>query len=181
MNRRNTVKYFFSLLITLSLIPQSKTFAQSSLTGCQADLYQLSTTAETQTLTASDLIDSEVEQININSRLENLPNNSPYKSSATKNIAQYWQMRVKNSDLSINASDVKYRLISSNATNNPFKESTVEIKALGTIEQIENCSDETTVIAGGISLVFNELANLVSGTFPGEINVCVPVNGNQCP
>ncbi|MEO1427981.1 MAG: hypothetical protein AAFS12_13775 [Cyanobacteria bacterium J06632_19] len=180
MKRRNTVTYFFSLLITLSLTPQSKTFAQSSITGCQAELYQLSTTAETQTLTASDLIGSEVEQINIDSRLDNLPNNSPYKSSATKNIAQYWQMRVNNSDLSINAGDVKYRLIASNATNNPFKEGTVEIRALDSIEEIEECSDDTTVITGGISLVFTELENLIPGTFPGNINVCVPVNGNIC-
>lgn len=170
------------MLVALSLTPQPKVFASNSI-GCEAELYQLSTLqlTDTPTLTATDIINDTdfVEQI-ANNQQESLPTTSPYKSSATKDVPQYWQMRVNNSDVSINANDVKYRLISSNETNNPFQENKVELRVLGSIEQIENCSDETTVIAGGISLQFNELSELTPGIFQSEIEVCIPVNGVQC-
>lgn len=171
------------MLVALSLTPQPKVFAQSNSTGCEAEPYQLSIIqlTDTPTLTATDIINDTdfVEQIG-NNQEQSLPTISPYRSNVTKDVSQYWQMRVNNSDLPINASDVKYRLKSSNEANNPFQENKVELRALGSIEQIENCSDETTVIAGGISLQFNELSQLTPGTFKSEIEVCVPVNGVQC-
>ncbi|WP_414619161.1 hypothetical protein [Calothrix sp. CCY 0018] len=162
------------------MTPQPKVFAESSSTGCEAELYKLSNIADTQTLTATDIIDgSDVEQIG-NNQQQMLSTNSPYKSSATKDVARYWQMRVNNSDLPINASDVKYTLSPSDEANNPFKENKVELRVLD-IEKID-CSDEeaTSIITGGISLEFRELSNLVSGTFLGQINVCVQVSGNLC-
>ena len=163
-------------------MPQSKVFAQSNLIGCQAEPYELSNIqlAETPRITASDIINDNdfVEQIG--NQEQTLPTTSPYKSTTTKDVPQFWQMRVNNSDLPINPSDVKYSLISNNEANNPFKENKVEPRIFGSIEQIEACSDDTTVIAGGISLQFSELSELAPGTFRGEIRVCLPVNGVQC-
>lgn len=180
MNCRNIVKSYFSILVVFSLTPQPKVFAQSNSKGCEANLYQLSNVAETQTITAADMIDDSdfVEQIG-NNRDTTLPTNSPYKSTVNKQVAKYWQIRVRNSDLPLNTSDIKYTLLPSNETDNPFKANKFEPR-VSAIEQIETCADETTIIGGGINLKFMEVSNLVPGNYLGEIEVCVQVNGNQC-
>lgn len=180
MNCRNIIKSYLSILVVLSFTSQPKAFAQSSI-GCEAKLYELSNVAETQKLTAADMIDDSdfVEQIG-NNREQSLPTNSPYKSNAIKNVARYWQMRVNDSDLPINANDVKYTLQPNSEENNPFKQSKFEAKPFSTIETIEKCTDQTTVISGGVTLEFRELSSLVPGKYRGRIDVCIPVNGNQC-
>jgi len=188
MNCQN-LKYYLSIFIALSLTPQPKVLAQSNATGCQANLYSLSSVESPNTLElkAIDIMDANgfvsgnsiVEQQAGNPE-QPLPAVSPYKSSVTKDIGQYWQMRVKSSDIPINANDVKYQLRSNFEVDNPFKGTKFTVKPLGNIEQIENCSDETVVISGGISVEFRELSTLVPGRFTGQIDVCVPVNGTQC-
>ena len=179
MNCRNFVKCYFSILVALSLTPQPKVFAQSNPNGCQAEEYQLTNVADTQRLTAKDVLDTQVQQIG-NNRQQELPTNSPYKlNSNSIDEPSYWQMRVKNSDLPINDSDVKYTLISSTEADNPFKTNRVELRVIN-IEQEKCLDNDTTVIKGGISFVFKELSNLVPGNYQGLINVCVPVNGVQC-
>lgn len=183
MNCRNLVKCYFSIVVAISLIPQPKVFAQSNSIGCEAKLYQpfVIQSTDTAKLTAMDIIDgAEVEQIG-NNQQQRLSTNSPYKSSTTKDVANYWQMRVINSDLPINANDVKYTLRPSTFDqNSPFQRNKFEPKPFGTIDVIENCPDETTVISGGVTLEFRELSSLVPGKFRGEIEICVPVNGKQC-
>lgn len=181
MNYRNMIKCYLSILVAFSLIPQPKVLAQSNSTACEAELYKLSNVqlADTLKLTSSDVLDTDVEQIG-NNRQQTLPTNSPYKPSATKDVAKYWQMRVNKLDPSINASDVKYTLIPSNQVNNPFKQDQVQLRVFDSIDQIEECGDETIIIAGGISLEFRELSKLKPGIFQGQIEVCVQVNGNQC-
>lgn len=182
MNRRNIVKYYLSLFIALSFAPQPKVFAQSDSTGCEAELYQLSShpLGITPTLTAEDIIGNQVEQIG-NNQEQPLPTTSPYNLSATKNIAKYWRMRVNNSDLPINNDDVKYTLIDSSEQNSPFKQNKFEAKPLDTKVE-ESCSDETTVvITGGVTLEFSELSSLVPGNFQGQIDVCVQIKDKpQC-
>ncbi|MEO0932894.1 MAG: hypothetical protein AAFY21_03750 [Cyanobacteria bacterium J06641_2] len=80
----------------------------------------------------------------------------------------------------INSTSVKYTLKPSNNSNSPFEQDKFEAKVFGDIEQIETCSDNTTVITNGISLIFSELSELTPGFFQGQIDVCVQVNGNQC-
>lgn len=183
MNCRNLVKCYFSIVVAISLIPQPKVFAQSNSIGCEAKLYQpfVIQSTDTAKLTAMDIIDgAEVEQIG-NNQQQRLSTNSPYKSSTTKDVANYWQMRVINSDLPINANDVKYTLRPSTFDqNSPFQRNKFEPKPFGAIETIENCLDDTTVISGGVTLEFRELSSLVPGKFRGEIEICVPVNGKQC-
>ena len=180
MNYRKIIKSYFSILVALSLTSQPKVFAQTNSAACEAELYQLSNfeLADTPKLAATDVLDTDVEQIG-NNQEQMLPTSSPYKSSATKELPKYWQMKVKESD-SINNGDIKYTLIPSNQVNNPFKENKVELGLLGNPEEIETCSDDTIIIAGGISLKFSELSNLVPGTFQGQIEVCVQVGSNQC-
>ncbi len=181
MNCRNILECYFSIFVALLLTPQPQVLAQSNQSGCQANLYELSKIADTQRLTESDILNGEVEQLNIDYKKETLATNSPYKASATIDVPRYWQMRVNNSDLPINTSDVQYTLISSNESNNPFKQNKFTPKVFGDIEQLETCSDNTTtVITSGISLEFTELSELVPGTFEGQIDICVQVNGNQC-
>ncbi|MEL6457293.1 MAG: hypothetical protein AAFQ91_03425 [Cyanobacteria bacterium J06621_15] len=180
MNCRNILKCYFSILIAVSLTPQPKVFAQSNSAGCQAQLYQLSKTGENPKLTASELFNGDIEQVDIDYRQQTLPTNSPYKSSATINVPRYWQMRVNNDDLPINSTSVKYTLRPSSNSNSPFTQDKFEAKVFGDIEQIETCSDNTTVITNGISLIFSELSELTPGFFQGQIDVCVQVNGNQC-
>ncbi|NJM17393.1 MAG: hypothetical protein HC836_23785 [Richelia sp. RM2_1_2] len=181
MNCRNIVKCYFSILVAITLTPQPKVFAQSNSIGCQANLDKPFVTQLTDTpkLTVMDIIGADVEQIG-NNKQQTLSTNSPYKSSTTKDIASYWQMRVRNSDLPINANDVKYTLRPSIEQDSPFKRNKFEPKPFGTIDVIENCPDETTVISGGVTLEFRELSSLVPGKFRGEIEICVPINGKQC-
>ncbi len=188
MNCPNIFKCYLSIFIALSLTPQPKVLAQSNATQCKANLYSLSSVESPNTLElkAIDIMDANgfvsgnsiVEQQAGNPE-QPLPAVSPYKSSVTKNIQKYWQMRVKSSDI-INANDVKYRLRSTFEPDNPFKATKLTAKPLGNIEQIENCADETIVISGGVSFEFKELSTLVPGRFTGQIDVCVPVNGTQC-
>ncbi|MBE9215732.1 hypothetical protein IQ247_24215 [Plectonema cf. radiosum LEGE 06105] len=157
-------------------------FAQSNSIGCEAKLDQpfVIKSTDTAKLTAMDIIGAEVEQIG-NNQQQTLSTSSPYKSSTTKDVANYWQIRVKNSDLPINANDVKYTLRPNTFDqNSPFKRNKFEPKPFGTIETIENCPDQTTVISGGVTLEFRELSSLVPGKFRGEIEICVPINRNQC-
>lgn len=95
MNCRNPIECYLSILIALLLIPQPKVFAQatssSSSIGCQAQEYELANVAQTQRLIASDIINDAdlVEQVGSNQE-QVLPTNSPYKSSTTKQVVQYW-------------------------------------------------------------------------------------------
>ncbi len=189
MNCRNIVKCYLSIFIALSLTPQPKVLAQSSSNGCQARLHTLSQveSAETLELKAIDIMDASG-AVSGNSIVDQqagnpeqpLPAISPYKSSVTKNIQKYWKMRVNSSDLPINFNDVKYRVRSTFQPDNPFQATRFTPKPFGDIEQIETCADQTIVISGGVSLEFRELSTLVPGRFTGQIDVCVPINGNQC-
>ncbi|MEA5593961.1 hypothetical protein [Rivularia sp. UHCC 0363] len=181
MDCRTFVKYYLCVFVTLSFTPQPKVFAQSNSIGCQAELYQPSTIQLTDTpkLTATDIIGlNNVEQIGYQE--QPLPTTSPYKSSATKNIANYWQMKVKKSDLPISLEDIKYRLIPSSEPNNPFKQNKFEPKPFGVIER-EACPNETIIVSGGITLEFKELSSFVPGKFRGDIQVCVQIKDKpQC-
>ncbi|WP_044290790.1 hypothetical protein [Rivularia sp. PCC 7116] len=164
------------------LSPQPKVFAQTNSNSCEAGIYELINVADTQTIRPTDILSTEVEQIGIGNESTSLETDgAPYRDSSNPiSEPRYWEMRVSNSDLPINTSDVKYTLQSNSQQNNPFQENRVELQVLD-IEEIERCPDNnTTVISGGISLIFRELEQLVPGNFRGDINVCVSVNGNQC-
>lgn len=181
MNWRKILKCYLTIVVAFSLTPQPKVFAQSNSNACNVNIYQLSYIGDTQKLGVTDIIDTDAEQVGIGGEDTNLKSdNVPFKDSSIPiDEPRYWQMRVNDSDLPININNVKYTLQSSNQQRNPFQENRVELRVLD-IEQIEKCSDNTTVISGGISLVFRELEKLVPGTYRGNIDVCVSVNGNQC-
>jgi hypothetical protein len=183
MNRRQIISCHLSILMGIIFFPQPKALAQSSLPGCQAQLYTY-TVIQNQApqLTQAQIINgSDVQQVSSQEELLAVTQ-VPYKSSATSEIPTYWQMRITNTDFnSLAGKNATYKVISyDNKTGNPFNKNATA-KPLKSIQKIQDCADgNTVVVGGGMALEFNELSKLVSGTFTAEVQVCLPTPNNVC-
>jgi hypothetical protein len=180
MNLRQIIKCYLSIVVALLFAPQPKVLGQQlNSPGCQAPLYSLSAVINNiPTLEGKEIVDIDVQQVTTEQEL--LSGKPPYKQNAVRNISSFWQMRVKNDDLSSLSGDkVKYQIVPDNIPGNPFKN--VNAIPISGIKQYSSCStDGTVVIEGGLSLEFRELSLLLGGNYGAQITVCVPVNGIQC-
>jgi hypothetical protein len=185
MNCQQIISLNLSMLLGILFFPQPKVFAQSTVAACQAPLYIFSVIQgkdKIPELTQAEIInDSDfVEQVNTQEEL--LAGKVPYKANATRDIQTYWQMRITKSDFdSLAGKNAKYKLVNpDNQLGNPFKDN-VKIQPLNSIEKIDCLDNKTVVVGGGIKLDFSQLAQLVSGNFKAQIQVCLPTNNNLCP
>ena len=185
MNCQQIISFYLSILVGVLFFPQSKVFAQSTVAACQAPLYILSVISgkdKIPELTQAEIIDDSdfVEQVNTPEEL--LAGRVPYKATATRDIATYWQMRITKSDFdSLAGKNAKYKLINSdNQVGNPFNNN-VTVQPLNNIQKQDCLDEKTVVVSGGIKLEFSQLSQLVLGNFKAQIQVCVPTNNNLCP
>ncbi len=186
MNCQQIIRCYLNVLVGFLCLSQPKVLAQSTLPGCEANLYLPSIIPGKEKippLTAVEIIDDSDRVAQVTTQAELLAAKVPYKATATREIQTYWQMRITKSDFdSLSGETAKYKLINPDTKpGNPFKNN-ITVKPLNTIQKLTECSDnKTVVIGGGVTLEFRELSQFVPGSFTAKIQVCVPTNNNQCP
>lgn len=191
MNCRQIIKFYITMVLALLLAPQPRAFAQ--IPGCNAELDKIfpiqGTITNLETLKASEFIGAQNvqqvgNQVDNQQNLLTIPVPS-FQENITRQIEAFWRMRVKNSDLlSLGSKNATYKVTneSDKVDGSPFNK--VNISPLGNIRQVLPCSEETTIIEGGITLVFTDLSNIRvtkdKKRFQGKIQVCVPIK-TSCP
>ncbi|MBF2065337.1 MAG: hypothetical protein IGS39_13075 [Calothrix sp. C42_A2020_038] len=188
MKYRQIIKFYFTLFLFIVFTPQQKTFASTSLPGCQAEFYKLIpirgqiTTLDalktSEFIGSNNLVQVEKREDLLAAQLPNLNRNSN-----PRNIESLWRMRVKNTDLPlIRSSNAKYKFLSNNIPGSPFNQ--VNIKPLNSIREVLSCAENSTLIEGGATIEFMNLSQVritnSQKVFQGKIEICVPVNGTTC-
>ncbi len=183
---------FYIMVLVLLFAPQPRAFAQN-LPGCDAELDKIfpiqGTITNLETLKASEFIGAQDVQ-QVGNQLDNqqdllaIPVPS-FQQSITRKIEAFWRMRVKNSDFqSLGSKNATYEVIneSDKVDGSPFNK--VNINPEGTIREVLPCAEDTTIIEGGITLVFTDLSKIRvtkdKKRFQGKIKVCVPIK-TSCP
>lgn len=190
MNCRQINK-FYIMVLALLFAPQPRAFAQN-LPGCDAELDKIfpiqGTITNLKILEASEFIGAQnVQQVGnqVDNQQDLLAIPVPsFQQSIPRNVQAFWRMRVKNSDLlSLGSKNATYEVTneSDKVDGSPFNK--VNISPEGTIRLLP-CTGETTIIEGGITLVFTDLSKIRvtkdKKRFQGKIQVCVPIK-TSCP
>jgi hypothetical protein len=181
MNCRRIIRCCLTTVVGVAVL-QPPTFAQSTTSECQAPLYQTFYYQEKiPALTASDIMgglegnDGLAEQVS--SEAELLAGAPPFKLSITRNLQQFWRMRVQSTDVPF--LKAKYKVVNTNPTGNPFNK--VDVTQLGNIDSVASCSDGSAIVQGGVTFVFGNISGMTSGTHTGQLQMCVVTEKSSCP
>ncbi|KYC38343.1 hypothetical protein WA1_39125 [Scytonema hofmannii PCC 7110] len=169
MNRQRNVKQCLAVIVGLLTFPQLSALAQTTQPQEPQQLYELTVSPDKIIPSLQEMEILMNKQVYVMDGQDLLAPPLPYNASITRNLPQFWRMKVKQEDLPVEG---KYEITGNNGTLNPFNN--VKINPLDVVTLSKDPSNNTAIVQGGFSLEFTNFSNYGNQSqYSGKLTICV--------